>query len=89
MHECPRCGLTCDCSGDWDDFEVMTPEWVFMNCQCDCEGMDYEEDDPISDDMTWIEWHKEKCAGDISMEIGSEFNKVIIKVCKICKPFYE
>lgn len=45
MHECPRCGQACDCSGDWDDCEVMSLSWVVANCQCDCDEMDDDEDD--------------------------------------------
>lgn len=32
MHECPRCGQGCNCSGDIDDSYVMTTDWVYANC---------------------------------------------------------
>ena len=37
MHECPRCGQACYCSGDIDDCPVYTEEWVAENCNCSCE----------------------------------------------------
>lgn len=46
MHNCPRCGQECDCSGDIDDIHVMTEEWTFMNCTCD----DFNRD---RDDWEW------------------------------------
>ena len=50
MHECPECGQTCYCSGDYDDCPVYTEEWALVNCihpqtkECerDCEDEDYE-----------------------------------------------
>jgi hypothetical protein len=50
MHSCPHCGQACDCSGDIDDCEVMTEEWVFMNRTC-CDD-EFAEDfsDPDDDD---------------------------------------
>lgn len=50
MHSCPRCGLACDCSGDIDDIEVMRPEWVWMNCECDCQDKWQDDDDFYEDD---------------------------------------
>jgi len=53
MHSCPRCGMECDCSGDWDDIHVMSDSWVWKHCQCDCEEFqhdDYDYDDDYSDD---------------------------------------
>lgn len=52
MHQCPRCDFDCDCSGDWDDMSVMSDEWVYVNCQCDCEEPDSEYPD---DDDNWFD----------------------------------
>jgi hypothetical protein len=54
MHECPRCGESCDCSGDIDDASVMKEDWVFTHCSCDCEHMrdddDWDEHEDYGDD---------------------------------------
>jgi hypothetical protein len=47
MHECPECGQFCYCSGDIDDCPVMSNEWVYENCQCECQ---FEDDDDWCDD---------------------------------------
>lgn len=46
MHDCPRCGQACDCSGDIDDIYAMTSEWALLNCKCDCDDLwdEYEDD---------------------------------------------
>lgn len=61
MHSCPRCGMACDCSGDWDDIEVMSPEWVFKNCQCECEEFSDDDDDYDDDDYDEAEYYQ--CLG--------------------------
>lgn len=45
MHDCPDCGMACDCDGedtwhDWDSQEVS-------ECCCDCfdDGEDYYDDE--------------------------------------------
>lgn len=50
MHNCPRCGMECDCSGDWDDIHVMKESWVIKNCTCECEEMNQDDDDYFDDD---------------------------------------
>ncbi len=40
MHECPNCGMICDCDGD-DLFSETPP----IDCQCDCEDEFDDEDD--------------------------------------------
>lgn len=42
MHECPWCGMVCDCDGE--DTWLNAP----MDCQCDCggpDGPDYSDGD--------------------------------------------
>lgn len=41
MHECPACGMVCDCDGEdlWWDFDSQAVE----ECTCECEE-DYEDD---------------------------------------------
>lgn len=61
MHACPRCGFDCDCSGDWDDCDVMSTEWVFKNCQCDCEyGGDPDDDDYEDEDWEDDDWENDE-----------------------------
>lgn len=59
MHSCPRCGMECDCSGDWDDIHVMNEDWVWKNCECDCEQFqdedDYDDDDYDEPDTEYLE----------------------------------
>lgn len=53
-HTCPYCGMECDCNGDIDDIDVMSPEWVAKNCEHDCDEDDYEydpDDEDYPDDM--------------------------------------
>jgi hypothetical protein len=45
MHECPECGQACYCSGDLDDCQVFTEEWVYDNCQHPCEPVDIDDED--------------------------------------------
>lgn len=47
MHDCPNCGQACYCSGDIDDCPVYLEP--FLDCKCDCEGFDPDEDDYLSD----------------------------------------
>jgi hypothetical protein len=39
-HSCPACGQWCHCSGDIDDIECRSPDWVWQNCTC-CDENDY------------------------------------------------
>lgn len=54
MHECPNCGMACDCDVDdlWNgDFEGV--------CHCDCEDEDDIEDidgDTYLDGSEWEGW---------------------------------
>jgi hypothetical protein len=52
MHDCPRCGQACTCSGDIDDTYVLTKAWVLMNCRCDCEDIDVDIDVGLDND--WV-----------------------------------
>lgn len=51
MHDCPRCGQACTCSGDIDDTYVLTEAWVFMNCKCECEDEDFDLDDGLNEEF--------------------------------------
>jgi hypothetical protein len=44
MHDCPRCGQPCTCSGDIDDTYVLKESWVLLHCQCECEDFDEDEE---------------------------------------------
>lgn len=61
MHTCPRCGFACDCSGDWDDCEVMTLSWVANNCTCDCEEPDTDFEDDDFEEQEEVEMEEVKC----------------------------
>lgn len=44
-HECPDCGQTCYCGGDWDDCCWDDPESVMKCCHCESgDGDDMNED---------------------------------------------
>lgn len=44
MHDCPKCGMACDCDGE--DTWLNAPD----NCACDHEGSGCEDDDDIGYD---------------------------------------
>ena len=55
MHDCPRCGQACCCSGDIDDAYVLTEAWAYLNCKCDCEDDFYNDDDPHEEEGTPVD----------------------------------
>lgn len=45
MHECPNCGMACDCDGE--DTWLEAPD----NCSCECEEFDDEGYPEYDDDL--------------------------------------
>jgi hypothetical protein len=45
MHKCSNCGQACDCDGD-DTWNVMSDEWYYFHCDCEC----YDDEDDFDDE---------------------------------------
>jgi len=48
MHDCPDCGMACDCDGE--DLYYDWPHPYVMNCLCDCADSDVFEEDEDDDE---------------------------------------
>ncbi len=51
MHNCPSCGLPCDCDGE--DTYVYAEPFDGCECQCELEEDNDEEDAFLSDPDNW------------------------------------
>lgn len=50
MHECPRCGMVCDC--DWEDTWNDPPKF----CECRCEELEACYEDEMNYDGNKDDW---------------------------------